>query len=294
MAKRHPSLVSLSHDHHHGLALALRLHQGENALLTDGWTHDRKEQARRVQYFYRDELAVHFRLEEEILFPAMLKHVASASPLIPSLIAQHRRMENLVGQLREALSSTLDPLLSELGTVLEQHIRTEERELFPMFEDHISSNVAARIGDEIRRSERAWSEVIKSDTAAGTASAKAILIAEDESEIRELLAMLLEGDGFRVFTAADGRAALALLQDRSDDIGLLITDLGLPLLGGMELVQYARKLIPSLAIIAASGYGHANVRRELLKLGVKNFFPKPFSPPELVSMAKRMMGRQSS
>ncbi len=257
MPKRHSTLVTLSHDHHHGLALALRLRQGERALLTDGWTHDRKEQARRVQHFYRDELAVHFRVEEGILFPAMLKHVAVSSDLVSSLIEQHRRMEKLIGQLREALSSTLDSLLSELGAVLEQHIRTEERELFPMFEQYLPPNVAVRIGEEIRRSKKTWSDSIKSDIAARAASEKAILIAEDESEIRELLAMLLEGDGFRVFTAEDGRAALALLEDRSDDIGLLITDLGLPKLGGMELVQHARKLIPSLAVIAASGYGHS-------------------------------------
>lgn len=292
MPKRHPALISLSQDHHHTLALALRLRQGETALLTDGWSHERKEQTRRVQQFFRDDLAVHFRLEEEILFPTILKQVPSASSIISSLTAQHRQIEKLVLRLRETLSTSLGPLLSEIGTVLEQHIRAEERELFPIFEQGVPPRVASEVGEAIRRSEHSWSEIVRSGVRGTRVSAKAILITEDEDEIRELLAMLLEADGFQVFTAGDGRSGLALLVDRPDEIGLLITDLGLPGLGGMELIQQARTLIPTLKIIAASGYGHTNVRSDLLKLGVKDFFPKPFSPPELVALAKKMMEKK--
>ena len=289
MSKRHSALVSLSRDHHHTLALALRLRQGEKALLTDGWSHDRKEQARRVQQFFRDDLTIHFRLEEEILFPAILKHVQAASQLILSLIAQHRRIEALVVRLRQTLSTNLDSILFEIGTVLEEHIRSEERELFPMLEKNAPPEVLAEVAASIRRSEHAWSESAASSGQQAGSYGKAILITEDEDEIRELLAMLLEADGFQVFTANDGQSGLALVNDRRDEIGLLITDLGLPLLGGMELIQQARAVIPSLKIIAASGYGHMNVRGDLLKLGVTDFFPKPFSPPELVARAKHIV-----
>jgi CheY-like chemotaxis protein len=287
MSKRHSALVPLSRDHHHTLALALRLRQGEKALLTDGWSHDRKEQARRVQRLFRDDLTIHFRLEEEILFPAIQKHVQAASPLVTSLIDQHRKIEALVVRLRQTLSTNLDSLLSEIGAVLEEHIRAEERELFPMFEKDAPPEVAVEAAAAIHRSEHAWSETV---VASGQyAGGKAILITEDEDEIRELLAMLLEADGFQVFTAGDGQSGLALVKDRPEEIGLLITDLGLPLLGGMELIQQARNVIPSLKIIAASGYGHMNVRGDLLKLGVTDFFPKPFSPPELVARAKQIV-----
>lgn len=289
MPRRHPTLVSLSHDHHHGLALALRLRQGNKALLTDGWTHDRREQARRVQHFFRDDLATHFRVEEEILFPAMQEHIASASDLVLLLIAQHREMEKLISQLRGAHESLLDPLLIELGILLEQHIRSEERDLFPMFEHHMPATVAAEVGETIRRRELELADGVRSGRLGTGTSDMAILITEDEDEVRELLAMSFEAEGFRVFTAADGRSALKLLLDRKGDIGLLITDLGLPHLGGMELIQQAREAIPSLKVIAASGYGHFNVREQLLRLGVEDFFPKPYSPNELLAIAKRMM-----
>ena len=133
MAKRHQSLISLSHDHHHGLALALRLQQGDKALLNDGWTHDREKQAERVLTFYDDELSVHFRLEEEVLFPAMAQQAPGSSSLIDTLIKQHRQMESLIGRLRGKGGTPFDQILPELGAVLESHIRAEERELFPDF-----------------------------------------------------------------------------------------------------------------------------------------------------------------
>ena len=51
MTGRPPGLIALSHEHHHGLVLALRLRQGSQALLTEGWTHDKRAQARRVLGF---------------------------------------------------------------------------------------------------------------------------------------------------------------------------------------------------------------------------------------------------
>ena len=118
---------------------------------------------------------------------------------------------------------------------------------------------------------------------------KTVLIAEDESEIRELLAVLLESEGYTVLRASDGGEALALLKERRDEINLLITDLGLPKVGGLELIEQARRLSPSIKIIAASGFGHANVRERLRKAGVFQFFPKPFSPVQMLESAKRLM-----
>lgn len=149
MAKRHQSLVHLSQDHHHGLALALRLRQGNNALLNDGWTHDRQAQARIVQKFYAEDLSIHFRLEEEVLFPAMQKHIAGSFFLIHSLVAQHRQMEDLIHQMQTDDLTILDRALIGLGIVLEQHIRSEERELFVMYEGQIPVEMKQQLGIEL-------------------------------------------------------------------------------------------------------------------------------------------------
>ena len=151
MAKRHGSLIDLSHDHHHGLALALRLKQGDNALLSDGWTHDRVEQARRVGRFYRVELQPHFAAEERALFPAMRQHASVSTPLIDELVAQHRTLEESIERIALAEASEVGLELVRLGKLLEQHIRAEERELFPIFEEHFPTDLAVQVGEEIKQ-----------------------------------------------------------------------------------------------------------------------------------------------
>jgi len=151
MAKRHSSLVPLSHDHHHGLALALRLRQGDKALLNDGWTHDRNEQARRVAKFYDDELRRHFKAEEDVVFPAMLHHVPQSSAMIEILIQQHREIERLVGEIRRIHDARLELNLVALGELLEKHIRIEERDVFETFQSQVPLDVVERVGEGVKR-----------------------------------------------------------------------------------------------------------------------------------------------
>lgn len=151
MAKRHPSLVSLSHDHHHGLALALRLCQGNQALLNDGWTRDRSEQARRVQQFYESELRHHFRAEEEALFPALEAHSPRSLPTVATLRQQHREMEQLIATIAHAHGDQLEQALVALGGLLEQHIRIEERELFELYQTDLTEEQMNAVGEAIRR-----------------------------------------------------------------------------------------------------------------------------------------------
>jgi DNA-binding response OmpR family regulator len=121
----------------------------------------------------------------------------------------------------------------------------------------------------------------------GRTAGKTILIAEDETEIRELLGMVFENEGFTVITTCDGQEALDCVHERKEEIGLLVTDLGLPKVEGIELVRQAREIIPHLKVIAVSGFGHASVKEELQKFGV--FLSKPFSHQELVSIAKELL-----
>ena len=150
MAKRHPSLVPLSHDHHHGLALAARLKQGDKALLNDGWTHDRKEQAGMVQTFYDRELRPHFKAEEEIVFPAMSASLPQTVSIIENLVRQHRQMESLVENLASGRGNALEHDLVALGELLEKHIRIEERELFEVFQSDLPADVAEEVGKSLR------------------------------------------------------------------------------------------------------------------------------------------------
>jgi two-component system, OmpR family, KDP operon response regulator KdpE len=116
-----------------------------------------------------------------------------------------------------------------------------------------------------------------------------ILIAEDELELRILLSALFEMEGFAVFQAEDGISAMETFSARRDSIDLLITDLGLPGLGGLELIMKIRAIKPSVKIIAASGYGRATIREEVLQAGGDLFYPKPFSVDDILLAAKQLL-----
>lgn len=145
MAKRHPSLIPLSREHHHGLLLAFRLKHG---LPKTRQPHDSpQEQAVDTVRFFQKNLIPHFAAESDILFPAIRAMQPQASPLLDQLIQEHTAMRELVEQLDQQLPAgpQLTALLASFGTLLERHIRCEERELFPVYEAHLSEAEAARI-----------------------------------------------------------------------------------------------------------------------------------------------------
>jgi two-component system cell cycle sensor histidine kinase/response regulator CckA len=124
-----------------------------------------------------------------------------------------------------------------------------------------------------------------------SADGDGILIVEDETEIRNLLTMLFELEGFTVYQAVDGEHALEVFQEDKDNIVLMITDLGLPRLGGVELITKLRAIKPSIKIIGSSGYGRQNVREEVLNAGGDLFVPKPFVADELMETVRKLLGR---
>ena len=149
MAKRHTCLVELSRDHYFGLLLAVRLRQGDQAL-TRLWSHDPLWQARYVVDFFEQELRFHFRAEEEILFPLVGGEIPSSRPIIAGLLDDHRNLESKTMALKEVNQETLREDLAALGTLLESHIRTEERSLFPLIESQASASLLDGIDREMR------------------------------------------------------------------------------------------------------------------------------------------------
>jgi two-component system, cell cycle sensor histidine kinase and response regulator CckA len=116
-----------------------------------------------------------------------------------------------------------------------------------------------------------------------------VLIVEDEQELRTLFAFLLEGERFTVLQAKDGQSALETLQTHAAAITLMITDLGLPHLGGVELIERARELNPSIKIIGTSGLGGFRMRDIVLKAGADAFIPKPFSVNDVLNVVRTLL-----
>jgi iron-sulfur cluster repair protein YtfE (RIC family) len=146
---RHPSLVPLSHDHHHGLALALRCRKQALGQLKPMGAAGLRERTNEFLEFYRTNLVAHFRAEEEVLFPLLRTSLPGNDAMLDELISQHEQLRQAASQLESG--SGLAKLIFDLGDLLERHIRKEERELFPLFEAHIDSAKAESVGAELKK-----------------------------------------------------------------------------------------------------------------------------------------------
>ncbi len=103
-----------------------------------------------------------------------------------------------------------------------------------------------------------------------------ILIVEDEELLRELLKSVLEERGYHVLTAGDGVEGLEVYKQHVKEIALVLSDMGLPRLGGWEMFQKMREIHPGVAAILASGYFDPNLKMDMLKAGAMDFIQKPY------------------
>ena len=148
MAKRHPSLIPLSQDHHHALALAIRCRKQALGQLNPGDPKAMKALAEEVKKFFLQNLKPHFEAEEKVLFPLIHLHSRDAEPLIAELLREHERIRKHVTALDK--ESKLSKTLFDLGDLLDGHIRQEERTLFPIFEQVVPEAAAKLAGGEIK------------------------------------------------------------------------------------------------------------------------------------------------
>ncbi|MEX0802047.1 MAG: hemerythrin domain-containing protein [Candidatus Binatia bacterium] len=149
MPKRHPTLIPLSQDHHHGLALALRCRKQGLGQIKPMGAEGLRERAREFLGLYARDLTSHFRAEEEILFPRLRAQAPDSGQLIDELLRDHETIRRAIPKLEA--STLLDKLIFDLGDLLERHIRREERELFPLFEQHAGEMNAEEMGAKINQ-----------------------------------------------------------------------------------------------------------------------------------------------
>jgi PAS domain S-box-containing protein len=116
-----------------------------------------------------------------------------------------------------------------------------------------------------------------------------LLIVEDETALNENLNAVLTGKGYTVLSAFDGLTAVKIYTERQKEIALVLTDLGLPKMTGMEEFKRIRQLNPTVRIIVATGYLDPEMRSELLKAGVQKFIYKPYNPKEVLKVVREVL-----
>jgi len=123
---------------------------------------------------------------------------------------------------------------------------------------------------------------------------KRILLVDDDSAVRDSIAMVLESVGFQVDQADEGVSGMRLL--RANEPGLVITDILMPQKEGIETIREIRSVLPETPIIAISG--SAEPRADYLKMaqtfGATAILAKPFDPAVLVDLVNRLLSARGS
>ncbi|MFO0565188.1 MAG: sigma-54 dependent transcriptional regulator [Polyangiaceae bacterium] len=116
---------------------------------------------------------------------------------------------------------------------------------------------------------------------------KQILVVDDEPNLRRVLSAQLARDGYDVHTAEDGEQALAVLAE--NHIDLVITDLRMPKIDGMELLRRALELDAELPVVMITAHGTVDNAVEALKTGAFDYITKPFDQSEVRTIVKKAL-----
>lgn len=138
--KRDPALVSLSHDHHQALFVAHKLTRASPETAAEALTA--------LDAYWSEHGQAHFRAEEEILFPAYAGHADPYDPLLARALCDHVAIRQRVNAIGQA-GTREQAALSELGRLMQEHVRFEERTLFPRIEAALPAAELAAVADAL-------------------------------------------------------------------------------------------------------------------------------------------------
>jgi hemerythrin-like domain-containing protein len=142
---RNEALRQLSRDHHRALEVALKLRRAGDAEVAGARAHFLR--------FWREHGALHFRVEEDVLLPGVVPEVDPTDPAVSRVLTDHVEIRSRA----DALDSRDAPgvsELNELGELLNEHVRHEERVLFPMIEERLSAERLEALAQRIDEAER--------------------------------------------------------------------------------------------------------------------------------------------
>ncbi len=118
---------------------------------------------------------------------------------------------------------------------------------------------------------------------------KKLLIVDDQFGIRILLNEVFEKEGYVTFQAANGKSALQIVRNENPELVLL--DMKIPGMDGLEILKHTKKINPNIKVIMMTAYGELDMIKEASELGAITHFTKPFDIDELRDEVNKHLGR---
>lgn len=119
---------------------------------------------------------------------------------------------------------------------------------------------------------------------------RTILVVEDDEMLLDLLTSVLEEHGYTVLQARDGLESVEQFKQHHGEIALVLTDMGLPQLGGWEAFLEMKKIDPNVKTIMASGYFNPSLKAEMLRAGAQDFVQKPYVMEDVIQKINELVG----
>jgi two-component system chemotaxis response regulator CheY len=113
-----------------------------------------------------------------------------------------------------------------------------------------------------------------------------IMVVDDDDVVRDVIKLQLESKGLNVLEAVDGQNAIDLLKsgDNMVNCGVILCDIRMPKVNGVECIDFIRKEAPGIPIVVITGYPDTELASDLLKKGVKDYLVKPVEKEKLLAV----------
>jgi len=117
-----------------------------------------------------------------------------------------------------------------------------------------------------------------------------ILVVDDEKGIREGCRRILISEGYSVDVAENGKLALEMVKGKPYD--LILVDLMMPVMGGLELMEHVRQIDPGIILVVITGFATVETAVDAMKHGAYDYIPKPFNPDQLLAVLGRGLDKR--
>jgi two-component system chemotaxis response regulator CheY len=118
-----------------------------------------------------------------------------------------------------------------------------------------------------------------------------VLVIDDEEDVREVLRLHLESEGYNVLEAENGEDGINVLrsEDNLVNVGVILCDIRMPKVNGIECIDFLRKEAPGIPIVVVTGYPDTEMATNLMKKGVKDYLVKPVEKDKLLGTVNKLV-----